>query len=276
MIILSSTTDSLAITTENGASYDLDVVATYIDRVTSTGVVGAADRNLVNIVTATTVDVVEEPASDTTRNVKTLSVRNVHATSSVDVFVKIDANGTFYELFKCSLLAGEQLYYLEKVGFFKLVDTVRSERIFIMTGDMTISSNAAFADIPGLQCPMKAGIAYGVFAFLHHNQTATTNGARFAYNIGAAPTDAIFSNIDTVTGSVTAAAFSSGSATARDTAITAQTTGSLTTVVPCLLGGFIIPSADGTFSLRANEENDTVSGMLVKAGSWMRVFRATG
>ena len=275
MLMLTATTDSIAVTTSNGSAYDVDIVSTFIDRVTSTGAIGAAQRELENMASATTVDIVEEPASDTTRKVKFINIRNAHATSAVDVLVQLDANGTFYELHKATLLAGEALIYLEKVGFFKLCDTTRAERILITASDQTISSNAAFVDITGLTCPMKSGVQYGVQAWINHNQTATTNGARFAYNIGAAPTAALFGNIDTVTGNVAGSTHSSGTTATRDTAFTAQTTGA-TAIVPCLIGGHITPSADGTFALRVNEEENTASGLVVKAGSWMRVFRPTG
>lgn len=274
MIILSSTTDSLALTTFNGSVYDIDVVSVYIDRVTSTGIVGAAQRELENVTSATTLDIVEEPAADTTRRVMNVSIRNTGDTS-VDVTVSIDANGTFYELHETTLLAGEVLIYTEKTNWFKIVDTTRLERILIKTSDQTISSNVAFVDITDLTVPLKAGLRYGVFAVLMHNQTAATNGAQFAYNIGNAPTAARFATIDIVTASVTAAAFSAGSQTATDTAFTAQTTGS-TTIGPCYISGFIQPSADGTFALRMNEEENTANGMTVYAGSFMRVFRSTG
>lgn len=275
MLMLTATTDSIGVTTVNGAAYDVDVVSTFIDRVTSTGAIGAAARELETITGSGDTDIVESPAADTTRKVKYINIRNTHATSAVDIIVYFDANATKYELHKATLFAGESLCYMEKVGFFKLEDTTRAERIFITASNQVLADNAAFVDVTGLTCPMKSGIMYGVFAFLHHDQTATTNGARFAYNIGAAPTDARFSTIDIVTASLTAAAISAGSITAVDTAITAQTTGN-TTVGPCLIGGFIIPSADGTFALRVNEEDNTASGMTVYAGSWMRVFRATG
>jgi hypothetical protein len=146
----------------------------------------------------------------------------------------------------------------------------------VVTVDQVLSSNAAFVDITSLTCPMKANIMYGVFACIHRTVSATTNGPRFAYNIGAAPTLAGFSNIDTVTHSVTAGAIAVGFQTARDTAFTAQTGQTTAVVGPCFIGGFIIPSADGTFALRFNEEENTASGMTIKAGSWMRVFRPTG
>jgi hypothetical protein len=277
MLMLTATTDSIAVTTSAGTGglYDVDVVSTFIDRVTSTGAIGAAQRELENIASATTVDVVEEPAADTTRKVKYLNIRNAHATSAVDVLVQLDANGTFYELHKATLLAGESLCYLEKVGFFKLVDTTRLERVKVVTADSVHATAATFADITGLQCPMKAGIQYSILACLLHVNDASTTGSQFAYNIGAAPTSALFGTLDTVTNSATAAVLSAGSTSTRDTAFSAQTTGSAAIRLG-LIGGSIVPSADGTFSLRATSEVTVAAGLTVKVGSWMKVFRATG
>src|SRR5688572_27323674 len=174
MLMLTATTDSIAVTTSGGAAYDVDVVSSFIDRVTSTGAIGAAQRELENITSATTVDIVEEPASDTTRKVKYINIRNAHATSAVDVLVQLDASGTFYELHKATLLAGESLCYLEKKGFFKVCDTARLERILIMAADSVHATAATFANITGLTCPMKAGVLYGVFACLQHLSNAGT------------------------------------------------------------------------------------------------------
>ncbi len=278
MIVLSTSTDSLSCNTSSGTGgvYDVDTVCTYIDRVTSTGVVGAADRKLTNKATAATTDIVLETGdADKQRNVKTVSIRNAHATASCDILVQIDANGTLYEIHKCTLLAGEGLHYIENIGWFKLVDTTRLERSFVMEANSVHATAATFADVGTLQCPMKSGIVYGVLACMHHSSNATSTGAQFGYNIGAAPTQSRFSTIDTVTGSATASAHSAGSITARDTAISAQTNGS-TAVVLGIIAGFIQPSADGTFSMRATADATVANALTVFAGSWMRVFRQTG
>ncbi len=283
MIVLSTSTDSLSCVTSAGTGgvYDVDTVCSYIDRVTSTGVVGAADRKLTNKASAATTDIVLETGdADKQRNVKSVNIRNAHATAATDILVQIDANGTMYEIHKATLLAGESLCYIENVGWFKLADTTRLERSFILENDSTHATAATFADIGGagadaLLCPMKSGVVYGVLACLHHINNATTTGSQFGYNIGAAPTVARFSTIDTVTASATASTHSAGSITARDTAITAQTTGSVA-ITMAIIAGFIQPSADGTFAMRATSENTVASGLIVKAGSWLRVFRQTG
>jgi len=274
MLFLTATTDSIAVTTSNGAAYDVDIVSTFIDRVTSTGVIGEAQRELENMASATTVDIVEEPASDTTRKVKSIHIRNTHATSAVDVLVQLDANGTFYELHKATLLAGESLCYLDTIGFFKLVDTTRLERSFVTESSQAITSvTPTFVDITDLTCPMKSGVVYGVLACIQHISSGTTIGCQLGFNIGAAPTASRFGTIDTVTASTTASVHSAGSITARDTAITAQTTGSAA-VSLAIIAGFIQPSADGTFAMRGCV--DQAGTLTIQAGSWLRVFRPTG
>lgn len=118
MLVLTSTTDKLQLLTSAAGS--IDVAAFYIDRDQSTGAVGAANRQLTTISTATTTDIVAAPGATTTRNIKQLHVRNKHATISCDVTVLFDANATDYELHKVTLRPGEALEYVEGVGFYVL------------------------------------------------------------------------------------------------------------------------------------------------------------
>lgn len=118
MLVLTSTTDKLQLLTSAAGS--IDVAAFYIDRDQSTGSVGAANRQLTTISTATTTDIVAAPGATTTRNIKQLHIRNKHATISCDVTVIFDANATDYELHKVTLRPGEALEYVEGVGFYVL------------------------------------------------------------------------------------------------------------------------------------------------------------
>lgn len=275
MLLLTATTDALKMVTSNGSAYDVDSICTYIDRTTSTGAIGAADRQLATATSATTTTIVSAPGSNTTRKISSIFIRNTHATSSVDVLVEIDANGTIYELHKVSLAAGSSIVYTPETGFTSLVDSGRGERILVMSSNVAFSSSSAWGDITGLTCPMKAGIAYNVFACLTHQNNASTTGSRFGFNIGAAPTSAHFWCIDVLTVSASAATIVAGAATARDTSLIATATGD-TNPHLALISGTIIPSADGTFAMRAFSEVTVTNGVIVLAGSWMRVFRATG
>lgn len=118
MLVLTATTDKLQLTTSAAGS--VDVLAFWVDRDQSSGAVGAANRQLSAIVTATTTDIVAAPGASTTRNVKQLHIRNKHASLSNDVTVIFDANGTDYEIHKVTLRPGEALEYVEGVGFYVL------------------------------------------------------------------------------------------------------------------------------------------------------------
>ena len=77
----------------------------YVDDVSD---VMTPDKQNVNITTATTTDIVASPASGV-RNVKWISIRNAHASTSVVVTLQIDVGGTLYQLMKATLVASEVL-----------------------------------------------------------------------------------------------------------------------------------------------------------------------
>lgn len=273
MLVLTTTTDKISLITSSTAG--IDVVANYIDRNETTGAVGLAERQLAKLTSATTTDIVGSPPdATTTRNVKSIFMRNLNASVSNDLTVQLNVAGTLYELFKCTLLAGETLEYIDDVGFIQMKNATRLERSVYANTDSVHATAATFANITDLQVPMLSGVLYNFLCHLYHISNATTTGAQFAFNIGAAPTDARISTIDTVTASVTASAHSAGSQTIRDTAITAQTTGSAA-ITLAIISGFIIPSADGTFSMRATSEVTVAAGLTVKRGSWLRVWIPT-
>lgn len=269
MLIQTLTTDKFSLITSSTSA--LDVVAAFIDRDQTTGVVGAASKQLTAITTATTTDIVAAPAATTTRNVLTIIIRNKGAASN-DVTLQFNANGTLYEIVKVTLLAGQTLEYIDGRGIVVITDTDDLEVTIATTADSTHATAATFADITGLTYPMKNGKTYSVLAHLFHHNNASTTGSQFAFNIGAAPTHAQFATIGTVTPSPTAAALCAGSTGTRDVAISVDTTGS-TTVRLSIIAGSIVPSADGTFAMRATSEVTVASGLVVDRGSWMRIRR---
>ena len=95
MIFLSGTTDKLRLVT--GQAVTTDVHAAYADYSAGTVTLG---RQNTAISTATTTDIVAAPAASTIRKIKALTVRNRHASSSVDVTVTIDVSATLTELAK--------------------------------------------------------------------------------------------------------------------------------------------------------------------------------
>lgn len=273
MLLLVSTTDKIQLTTSAAAT--VDVVASIQDKTTSTGNITSASQRTA-ITTATTTDVVAAPASGVERNIVELTVRNKHASTATDVTVILDANATDYEICKFTLNAGDTLEYIEGVGWFLITNTAALDRKLYVNADVT-NATTSWADVTGLTCPLLSGKHYNFQAFLIHRTNATTTGARFGVNIGAAPTQLAVHGQSQITSSVTAATFgASAMVTALDTAIVVETTGPGATNMLCTMGGWIQPSANGTFAVRCQSEVATANALIVEAGSWCRIWEATG
>lgn len=265
MFLLS--TDKLQITTSAAAT--VDVVASWVDAAQTGLTSPAGGVTPTAITTATTTDVVAAPAASTVRNIKMLTARNKHATLSCDVTVILDRSATDYEAHKVTLDPGETLEYKDGVGFYTLANAAVLDVLKVVAADVE-NQTTSFADITGLTQALKSGVKYAVEAFIVTTNDASTTGSRIAFNIGAAPTAALFGELGAVTNSVTAIALGGGTQTALDTAIVAQTTGQTASGMHHIMG-MIQPSADGTFALRIASEVAIDNGVIVKAGSWMRI-----
>jgi mRNA-degrading endonuclease toxin of MazEF toxin-antitoxin module len=270
-VILASANDKIqVITASTGA---IKVHASWKDYVQ--GVINPGRANTAAITTATTTDVATV-SRGIRREVEMLSVRNTHASTSNAITVQHTDGTTAEEIWKGTLLAGESVVIDER-GVCTLYDVNGSVKaptakldVWLRVTDDVVNATTSFADITGLTTPLLSGRKYAFEANLFHANDATTTGSQFGYNIGAAPTVSLVGTIDTVTPSVTAAAVSAGTVTARDTAVTAQTTGD-TAVRLAVIKGYIQPSADGTFAMRCKSEVAVAAGLTVKAGSWLHI-----
>lgn len=113
MLILDSTSDLINVVTS--AAVTVDVQASWVDWDGTTALPQGTETA---ITTAATTTVVAAPAAAHQVTVKTLSIRNKHASSSNTITVnKVGAGPVTYELFKVTLLAGETLLSREGVWF---------------------------------------------------------------------------------------------------------------------------------------------------------------
>lgn len=269
MIFLANATDKISLITDSTAN--VDVVTSFVDRNQTTGAVGLANNQLTKISTAATTDIVPVPAATTTRSVKTIHVRNRESSTNNMVTIQYDANGTLYKLWRNNLLAGECLEYVDGVGFFKIPNSSRFNRTMVTPIDQIHATAASFADILGLTCPLIGGRTYNFLAHIMHISGVTTSGARFGVNIGATPTFLQLAGIDTVTAGVQAAVMSYGATQGLNAAVITQTTGAVAMVLG-IFSGCIIPSADGTFAMRAASEETVANGLVIKQGSWLKIW----
>jgi hypothetical protein len=131
MINLVNVSSKLQLTTSTTA--DIDVHVSYIDRSSTTGVVGAANNKNTAIVTATTTDICLAPAASTERNIKCITIRNKHASTSNSVAVKHTDGTTTVELFGEIITAGGELTWTEGAGWQISALPLRVSRTVITT-----------------------------------------------------------------------------------------------------------------------------------------------
>lgn len=271
MLLLTTTSDKLQVVTD--ASAAVKVHASWIDN--ASGVISAGRTNTASIASATTTDVVAAPAASTVRNVKFLSARNDHASTSVTVTIQHTDGANAEPVWKGALAAGESVNFNEGQGW-QVLDSAglpkaaatKLDLVLRVTADVT-NATTSFADVTGLTCAVVAGKKYAIECHLYHITNATTTGAQFGVG-GVAMTEMQIGAISTVTNSATSATMSTGQATAIDTAVVVQTTGAAA-VGPTILSGYIQPSASGTFAIRCASEVAVASGLIVKKGSWLRI-----
>lgn len=116
MLLLTSTNDRLQVVTSAAGS--VNVHASWVDTLTGTITPG---RTNTQIATATTTSVAGAPAASTQRNVKTLHVRNTHASLSTDVTIQHTDGTITSQLFKTTLAASDMVQYTDQAGFTKVL-----------------------------------------------------------------------------------------------------------------------------------------------------------
>jgi hypothetical protein len=181
LILLTATTDKIRVVTS--AAVTVDVHTSHIDMTNADPPVvkgSTSGRTNTAITTATTTDIVPSPAASTTRNVKGINIRNKHASSSVDVTVTFDQNGTTFELKKTTLLAGEELEFVEGVGWFKIANAAAQMRVQKLGGDQSNSTTTA-TEVTGLSVVTGTGTFKFDYDIIYQSG-ATTTGVKFSVN----------------------------------------------------------------------------------------------
>lgn len=116
-IFLVDTDDTLRVVTASGVS-TIHMYAAWADLTTTALTPGASDAQ---VTTATTTVLVAAPGASTQRQIKGLSIRNSHASSSNVITVQFFDGATATELIQYTLLAGETLQWGEDENF-RIID----------------------------------------------------------------------------------------------------------------------------------------------------------
>lgn len=278
MLLLASTSDLLRVVTS--AAITTDVHASFVDVSGSTVTPG---RTNTPITTVTTTTVVASPASSTYRTVKTLTVRNRHATTAQDVTI-VHTDGTnAMELVKATLSAGDALHYDESNGFtvrdlFGRIKSrsdglvsaaVNSLNTVVLSSDVTNNNAVAntIADVTGLSFAVTAGETYWFAFAIAYTAAATTTGSRWSINGPGSPTLLHYGSEYTLTATTQTLNY----ATAYDIPA-ASNASSLTAGNMAYIEGIIKPSGNGTVIARFASEVSS-SAVVAKAGSILRWIR---
>lgn len=280
MLLLASTSDKLQVTTSSTAN--TDVHADYVDF--STGSV--PDRKNTAIASATTTDVVLSPAASTIRTVKTLTIRNRHASTAQDVTVIHTDGTTAVELIKATLNAGDALHYDEGTGFTvrdnfgrvkerddNLLATASPDFTTVVLASDVTNNNATantIADVTGLSFSVTSGSLYWFCFLIMYTAAATTTGSRWSVNGPASPTLLIYKSEYSLT--TTSRTINEG-LSAYDNPAASNASSAATAANIAWIEGFIRPSATGTLIARFASEISS-SAIVAKAGSicqWQQV-----
>jgi hypothetical protein len=181
VLILASTSDKVQVVTAQAVN--VDVHASWMDYDSS--VSPATDRvtpgrKNSKISTATTTDVVTSPGSATiVRNVKTITIANIHASSSVGVTLQHTDGTNVILIENVTLLAGERMSWREGVGM-RVIDASGLEKVNPMAqGQYTVARLAATvtnstttaAKVTGLD--LVCGPGTWIFEYFLRAQSAT-------------------------------------------------------------------------------------------------------
>lgn len=203
MILLTSASDEIRVVT--GTAADVDVHASYVDFASG---VATPDRKNTLITTATTTDVVLAPAASTTRNVKTLIIRNRDSADATDITV-IHFDGTnSVELWKSNLAAGEKLVWSEARGWMQYSAAGAEKTDSPSEVARTLAADQSNAtttptEVTGLKI---TGVTPGVYYFrymLVYQSSVTTTGVKFSVNHDGTVTSFV-ANMNWVDASATA------------------------------------------------------------------------
>jgi hypothetical protein len=279
MLILQSTTDALEVFLNAAHTTNpLRVVAFWRD--TEAGSTFVPGRTVINTNGVTPVNASGSPASNTQRIVDYLSVFNSD-TANKTVTVRLNDNGTTYELFEVVLGAKEKLEYVDGRGFsvFNSAGAVKNVQVgtnnvistgrsmVVLSGDITNNNAVAntIADVTGLSFPVTAGLRYYFRFVIQYTAALATTGSRWGINGPASPTELRYQSRYslTLTTETNNQGVSAYDFPAASNVSSASVVGNMADIE-----GFIVPSASGNVIARFASEIAS-SAIVAKAGSFV-------
>lgn len=290
MLLLTSTSDKIQVITTGTANIDVHVSwADYVAPSTVT-----PGRTNTKISTAATTDIVASPAASTARNVKTLHVTNVHASTANGVTVQHTDGTNVVQLISVTLNAGERLRYVEGQGFgvFDASGILKANAVTIagqsivarLAADVTNSTTTA-AKITGLDTSCGIGTWMFDYYVLYTSGTAGT-GIKWGVNHSGTVTSFV-QNSWLVTANITGAdaaadqdvllttggLISAWAARAKSTSapMISASVDTITSDMLLVINGLCIVTAAGNLELYHASETAVLT--TLKAGSSLRLTK---
>ena len=278
MLILSNTTDKIEVVLGATVSTnELQCVTSWRDRTSTTFVAG---RNITNTNSITAVDISGSPTASTQRIIDHINIYN-RDTSTADVTVKYDANGTEYILFSTPLSTGEMLEYSEGKGWV-VFNSIGSQKVSLFNGVNTTSSRMAVAvltsdvindngtantmqNVTGLSFPVEPGRYYFRF-IIRYSSAATTTGSRWSIAFANGGTGSLQFRSEYT---LTATSRTTNEGLSTEDAPAASNASSLTSNNMAIIEGYCIVTIGGTLQARFASE---VSGSAITAQQGSLVF----
>lgn len=277
MLLLTGTSDLVRVVTD--AAIATDVHASYVDLNGSTVTPG---RTNTAITTAATTTVVGSPSASTQRTVKTLTVRNKHASLSQGVTILHTDGTTPVELIAVSLAAGECLHFHEAAGFWTTDALGRNKTAqyanvgtptgsgltTVVLGADVINNNGVantIADVTGLSFAVTANNTFYFQFNILFTAAATTTGSRWSINGPASPT---YLNYESRYSLTTTTETRNALLQAYDQPSAANGTSATTGNNWARIEGVIRPTANGTVIARFASEVAS-SAIVAKVGSFV-------
>jgi hypothetical protein len=272
MIIISTSTDNLQVVLAEAHSTAPQCFASWRDRTDTTFVAG---RTVINTNGTNDVNIVAGPSSGQ-RIVDFFTIFNGDTINAITT-IKLDANGTEYILFKCTLAAGETIVFQEGVGFHVLANSgaikhsinqgnnvMGSALTAVVLGGDVSNANATpniMADVTGLSFSVTSGLTYYFWFVISYTAAISSTGSRWSIN-GPAFTRLSYTSEYTLT---TTTSTRNAEVQAYDSPAACNAT-SVVAQNKAVMEGLITPSANGTVIARFASEI-TVSAITAKAGS---------
>ena len=193
MIILSNTTDTIkAVLAGSVTTNQLQCVASYRDNTTSL----LPNRSVVLTNNTTAINLVAAPAASVQRIVDYISIYN-NDTTSANIRIYFDANGTSYNLFQVTLASLEKLEYNDKKGWVILnnnggvktgygfydnsynlnspIDQIGYNTTVLNRNIVINPTNNTLVEIPELSIPLLSGKQYYVKAYIRISNQNSSN-----------------------------------------------------------------------------------------------------